>query len=140
MSERLVAFVDDARLLPDLSASRDVLVISLDSQAASDLAARTGLRVRSIGEYAESFESYDELYAHFRGEVRERFRPKDPQRQSRFLFEVLWDDILLSLTPTLYVETLILAVLQREKPARVVFAISDRALDALFRRIVEQRS
>jgi predicted ATP-grasp superfamily ATP-dependent carboligase len=141
MSERLVAFVDDARLLPDLSGSPDVLVISLDSQATSELAARSGLRVRSISEYSEMhFASYDELYAHFKAALCERLRPKDPLRQSRFLFEVLWDDILLSLIPIHYVETLIQEILHREKPTRVEFAISDRALDALFRTIVQQLS
>jgi len=138
MNERLIVFIDDARLLPDRSGSPDTLLISLDSQTTSELAAKPGLRVRSISEYSERrFASYDELYGHFKTDVRERLRPKDSLQQSRFLFEVLWDNILLSLIQTHYVETLIREIFRREKPTRVEFAISDRALDALFRRIVQ---
>ncbi len=141
MNERLIVFIDDARLLPDLSGSRDVLVISLDSQAASELAARQGLRVRDISEYSEKrFADYDELYGHFETEMRERLRPKDPLQHSRFLFEVFWDDILLNLTQVNYIEALIQEILTREKPAHFEFAISDRELDALFRRTVEHLS
>jgi hypothetical protein len=138
MNERLIVFMDDPRLLPDLSRSPDVLLISLDSQAASELAARQGLPVRDISEYSEKrFASYEELYDHFKAAMRERIRPKDPLQQSQFLFEVFWDDILLNLTPSHYIETLIQEILKREKPTRFGFAISDRELDALFRRIVQ---
>ncbi|HEV8374841.1 MAG TPA: hypothetical protein VGR38_01255 [Candidatus Polarisedimenticolia bacterium] len=141
MSERLVVFMDDARLLPDLSGSPDVLVISLDSQAASELRARQGLRVRDISEYSEKpFANYDELYDHFKSAMRERLEPKDPLQQSRFLFEVFWDDILLTLTPVHYMENLVREIFDREKPTRFEFAISDRELDALLRRIVQHRS
>jgi hypothetical protein len=138
MNERIVVFMDEAGLVPDLSGSPDVLVIALDTQAASELTARQGVRVRDISEYAEPrFASYDELYDHFKSAIRERVEPKDPLHQSRFLFEALWDDILLNLAPIHYIETLVRAILDRERPARVVFAIADRALGALFRRIVQ---
>ena len=138
MSEKLIVFVDDPRLLPDLSRSPDVLLISLDSQAAGELAASHGLPVRDIAEYSEKrFASYDELYDHFKAAIRERLRPKDAWRQSRFLFEVFWDDILLSLTPVHYIETLIQEILRTEKPTRFEFAIADRELAGLFRRIVQ---
>lgn len=138
MKERLIVFMDDPRLLPDLSRSPDVLLISLDSQAASELAAGQGHPVRDISEYSEKrFASYDELYDHFKAAMRERLRPKDPLQQSQFLFDVFWDDILLNLTPSHYIETLIQEILRREKPTRVGFAISDGELDALFRRIVQ---
>jgi hypothetical protein len=141
MKERLVVFVDDAGLMPDVSAEPDVLCISLDSQAASELRGRQGLRIRGIAEYAERrFASYDELYDHFKAEMRARLAPKDPLRQSRFLFETLWDDILLSLIHVHYVERLIQEIFTREQPTRVAFAISDRQLDGLFRRIVEHLS
>jgi len=139
MSDRIVAFVDDARLLADLSASPGTVAVSLDTQATRDLAAKSTC-VRSILEYSQSFPSYDELYAHFETVLRERLRPKDSSRQSTFLFDALWDDILLGLTPTHYVESLVREVLRRERPTRVVFAIADRELDALFRRIVEHAS
>jgi hypothetical protein len=141
MNERLIVFIDDARLLPDLSGSPDVLVISLDSQATSELAARQGLRVRDISEYSEKrFASYDELYGRFETDMRERLRPKDPLQQSRFLFEVFWDDILLHLGQVNYIEALVQEILTREKPAQFEFAISDRELNALFRRTVEHLS
>jgi hypothetical protein len=141
MNERLIVFMDDARLLPDLSGRPDVLVISLDSQAASELAATSGLRVKGISEYAEKpFVSYDELYKHFKADLRERLAPKDPLQQSRFLFEVFWDDILLNLIQVHYIESLIRAIFKGEKPARFEFAIADRELDALFRRLVQDLS
>ena len=141
MNERLIVFTDDARLLPDLSGSPDVLIISLDSQATSELAATRGLRVRDISEYSEKrFASYDELYGNFEAEMRERLRPKDSLQQSRFLFEVFWDDILLNLVQVTYIEALIQEIFKRENPAHFEFAISDRELDALFRRSVERLS
>jgi len=141
MNERLIVFTDDARLLPDLSGSPDVLIISLDSQATSELTARQGLRVRDISEYSEQrFASYDELYGHFEAELHERLRPKDSLQQSRFLFETFWDDILLNLSQVTYIEALIQEIFKSEKPARFEFAISDRELDALFRRTVERLS
>jgi hypothetical protein len=122
-----------------LSGSKDVLVISLDSQATSELAARHGLRVRDISEYCEKrFPSYDELYGHFETEIRERLRPKDALQQSQFLFEAFWDDLLLKLGQVTYIEALIQEILSREKPAHFELAISDRELDALFRRTVER--
>lgn len=134
-------FTDDAGLLPDLSGGPDVLVVSLDSQAASELAARQDLRVTDIRQYAEArFASYDELYDHYKDAMRERFRPKDPLRQSRFLFEIFWDDILLNLILIHYIEALIAEILEREHPTRFDFAISDRELNALFRLTVERLS
>jgi len=141
MNERLIVFTDDARLLSDLSESPDVLIISLDSQATSELTARGGLRIKDISEYAEKrFTSYDELYGHFEAEMRERLRPKDSLQQSRFLFEVFWDDILLNLSQVHYIEALVQEIFKREKPARFEFAISDRELNALFRLTVERLS
>lgn len=141
MNERMVVFMDDAGLLPDLSGRPDILIISLDRQAASELPARPGVQVRDIAEYSERrFATYDELYDDVKAAIRERVEPKDPLQQSRFLFEALWDDILLELTPIHYIETLIREILTRERPARVVFAIADRRLDALFRGLVQHLS
>jgi hypothetical protein len=137
VTERLIVFVDDARLMPHVSGQPDVVVVSLDTQAAHELDGRPGLRVKSISEYApRPFASYDDLYGYFKDEMRERFAPKDPARQSRFLFEVLWDDILLNLIQVHYIERLVEAVRTREQPTRFEFGIANRELDALFRRIV----
>lgn len=139
MGEKLVVFMDDVALLPDLSGCRDVLVVSLDTQAASELDSGPSLRVTSISQYsARRFASYDELYDHYKAALRERFRPKDPLRQSRFLFEIFWDDILLNLILVHYVESLIEEILERERPTRFDFAISDLELDSLFRLSVER--
>ena len=139
--DRLVVFMDDATLLPDLSAIQDAVVVSLDAQAASELGTRPALSIRCASEYAEErFPSYDELYDHYEAQLRERLRPKDPLNQSRFLFDAFWDDILLNLVGVCYIEKLIQAVLDREKPTRVEFAISDRELNALFRKIVQRLS
>lgn len=141
MTERLLVFMDDAELLPELSESADVLIVSLDRQAASQLSVRPGVRVRDITEYSERcFATYDELYDDVKGAIRERVEPKDSMEQGRLLFEALWDDILLELTPVHYIETLIRETLARETPTRVVFAIADRRLDALFRSLVPRLS
>ena len=141
MNAKLVVFMDDAELLPDLSETQDVVIISLDSQAASEIAARPGIRIKDFKEFAETrFASYDELYDFFRADLRESLRPKDSTRQSQFLFEAFWDDILLNVTPLHYIEVLIRQVLIAEQPARFEFAISDRQMDSLFRSIVKQIS
>jgi hypothetical protein len=141
MSERLLVFMDDVGLLPELSGGPDILIVSLDRQAASEVPVRPGVRIRDIAEYAERrFASYEELYDDVKAAIRERVEPKDPLLQSRFLFEALWDDILLELTPIHYIETLIREILAREAPARVGFAIADRRLDALFRGLVQHLS
>jgi hypothetical protein len=141
MTERMLIFLDDAELLPELSGSPGVLVISLDREATSQLSGRPGLRVRDITEYSERhFATYDELYESVKEAIRARVAPKDATEDGRLLFEALWDDILLELAPVHYTETLIRAVLARESPARVAFAIRDPRLDALFRTIVQHLS
>jgi hypothetical protein len=141
MTEKVLIFLDDAELLPELSGSPGALVVSLDREAASQLSRRPGLRVRDIVEYSEThFATYDELYANVKGAIRERVAPKDATEDGRLLFEAFWDDILLQLTPVHYTETLIRAVLAREAPTRVVFAIADPRLDALFRSVVPHLS
>ena len=73
MTEKVLIFLDDAELLPELSGSPGVLVVSLDREAASQLSRRPGLRVRDIVEYSEtSFATYDELYENVKGAIRER--------------------------------------------------------------------
>jgi hypothetical protein len=141
MTEKVLVFLDDAELLPELSESPGVLVVSLDRDAASQVSRRPGLRVRDIAEYSERhFATYDELYEDLKGAIRERVAPKDAMEDGRLLFEALWDDILLQLAPIHYTEALIRAVLARETPARVLFAIADPRLDALFRRLVQHLS
>jgi len=141
MTEKVLIFLDDAELLPELHGTSDVLVVSLDREAASQLSRRPGLRVRGIAEYSEShFPTYDELYESVKATIRERVAPKDATEDGRLLFDALWDDILLHLAPIHYTETLIGAVLARERPTRVVFVIADARLDALFRRLVRQLS
>ena len=141
MTEKMLIFLDDADLLPELSGSPDALVVSLDREAASQLSRRPSLRVRDIAEYSEThFATYDELYENVKGAIRERVAPKDAAENGRLLFEALWDDIVLELTPVHYIETLIRAVLAREAPTRVVFAIADPRLDALFRSLAQPLS
>jgi hypothetical protein len=115
--------------------------VSLDREATSQLSGRPGLRARDITEYSERhFATYDELYESVKEAIRARVAPKDATEDGRLLFEALWDDILLELAPVYYTETLIRAVLARESPARVAFAIRDPRLDALFRTIVQHLS
>lgn len=141
MTEKVLIFLDDAELLPELSGRPGVLVVSLDREAASQLSRRPGVRVRDIAEYSEThFATYDELYENVKGAIRERVAPKDATENGRLLFEALWDDVLLEFTPVHYTETLIRAVLAREAPTRVVFAIADPRLDALFRGLVQHLS
>jgi hypothetical protein len=146
MSEKLIVFMDDARLVTGLSETTDVLIIALDSQAASELAASERgagrqVRIKDASEYAEKrFASYDDLYSHFKAEVRERLRPKDSLQQSRFLFETFWNDTLQNVIEFHYIETLVREILKKEQPTRVEFAVSNRELNALFRRIVQHLS
>jgi hypothetical protein len=72
--------------------------------------------------------------------LHERLRPKDPLTQSRFLFDAFWDGILFHLVDVRYIESLVREVLEREKPTRLAYAIADRQLDALFRRIARHLS
>jgi hypothetical protein len=134
-------FVDDARLLKGPVRGQEVVIVALDSNAAHEIEPRQGAVVRDLVEYSSHrFESYDELYQHFAPAIRARFEPKDSLRQSRYLFEALWDDILASMIGVHYLEHLIGVVLAREQPARIEYAIADRDLDALVRLTVENLS
>ena len=54
MSERLVVFMDDPRLLPDSRGARTSCSSRLDSQAASELAGRPGPPIRDVADYVRA--------------------------------------------------------------------------------------